>query len=109
VVAVLISAASFYMSFFYNGRFGRSPVNVEWLVGALKQIKVQGGIGHLQDIRFGARGTTKRRALGAFNVQQIATELVDRGLLRKSSKVRDTYYITEEGRSFLDEHGSGPG
>jgi hypothetical protein len=77
-------------------------MNDEWLVGALTEIKELGGIGHLQDIRFGARGTTKRRALGGFDVQGIADELVARDLLRKSGK--DNYFITDAGRRFLDEH-----
>jgi hypothetical protein len=77
-------------------------VNLEWLIGALREIKGLGGIGHLQDIRLGARGTTKRRALGGFDVQQIADELVARNLLRKSGK--DAYFITDAGRRFLDEH-----
>ena len=76
-------------------------MNDEWLVGALNEIKALGGMGHLQDIRFGARGTTKRRALGGFDVQRIADELVARGLLRKSGK--DAYFITDGGRHFLDE------
>jgi hypothetical protein len=77
-------------------------MNVEWLIGALREIKALGGRGHLQDIRHGARGTIKRRALDGFDVQRIADELVTRGLLRKSGK--DTYFMTDGGRRFLDEH-----
>ena len=78
-----------------------SDTKIEWLVGALCEIRALGGVGHLQDIRFGARGTTKRRVLGGFDVQRIADEAVARGLLRKSGK--DKYYITDAGRRFLDE------
>lgn len=75
---------------------------LEWRLGALREIKSLGGIGHLQDIRFGARGTTKRRVAGGFDVQQIADDLVADTLLRKSG--HDTYFLTDAGRRFLDEH-----
>lgn len=77
-------------------------MKVDWLIGALREIKNLGGIGHLQDIRFGARGTTKRRELGGFDVQQIADVLIERDLVRKRG--RDTYFITEAGRRFLTEN-----
>ena len=55
----------------------------------------------MQDIRQGARGTTKSRVHGGFDVQVIATELLARSLVRKEK--RDDYFITEAGRRFLDE------
>ena len=79
-----------------------SDTKIEWLVAALRDIKALGSIGHLQDIRYGARGTTKRRVRGGFDVQRIADELVARGLLRKRD--RDKYYITDAGHRFLEEH-----
>ena len=39
------------------------------LVGALRELVGLGGLGHLQDIRFGAFGTTKRRVLGGHDAQ----------------------------------------
>jgi hypothetical protein len=77
-------------------------MKLEWVIGAVREIAALGGIGHLQDIRFGARGATKGRALVGSDVQRIADECVVRGLLRKKSK--DTYVITDSGRRFLDEH-----
>jgi hypothetical protein len=38
-------------------------MKLEWVIGAVREIAALGGIGHLQDIRFGARGATKGRAL----------------------------------------------
>jgi hypothetical protein len=79
-----------------------SRMRDEWLIGALLELKkLPGGIGHLQDIRFGARGTTKRRVLGGFDAQRIADELVARGIVIKKGK--DKYQITDAGYRFLGD------
>jgi hypothetical protein len=72
------------------------------LVGALRELV--GGRGHLQDIRFGAFGTTKRKALGGHNAQHIADELIKRGFVHWSGK--DDYFITESGRAFITKAGA---
>jgi len=75
------------------------PKLEQQLVGALRELVGLGGLGHLQDIRFGAFGTTKRRVLGGYDVQDIADELIKRGFVRKSGK--DNYFITDGGRDAI--------
>jgi len=69
----------------------------ERLKGALRQLAA--GREHLHDIRFGATGTTKRRAVGGFDVQKLADELLRRGLAGKSG--HNSYFITATGREFV--------
>jgi hypothetical protein len=74
----------------------------DWL-GALKYLKQLGGRGHLQDIRFGAYGTTKPRASGGKNMQNLASDLQEAGLIERVQ--HDTYRLTEQGHKYLEEHG----
>jgi hypothetical protein len=77
-----------------------NPKQDLWL-GALAYLKQLGGTGRLQDIRLGAHGTTKGRAAGGKDVQGLAYELEELGLIKKLA--HDTYSLTEKGNNYLEE------
>ena len=77
-----------------------NPKQDLWL-GALANLKRLGGAGRLQDIRFGAHGTTMGRAAGGKDVQRLAYELEELRLIKKLA--HDAYSLTEDGNKYLEE------